>query len=147
MIRITIICVGKKHDALFVDAIRYYEHRLRPYCALAWKVIPASDIDKESDAIIQRVGSRYVMLLDEHGDNMTNEDVAQLFNRLKISARTDVALVIGGAYGVSQKVKKRADITLSLGSLTFPHQLVRVIAVEQLYRSLSLLSGAKYHHR
>lgn len=147
MIRITIICVGKKHDVLFVDAIKHYEHRLKPYCTLAWEIIPASDIDKESNTIIQRAGSRYVILFDEHGENMTNEDVAQLFSQLKNNARTDIALVIGGAYGVSQKVKNRADTTLSLGSLTFPHQLVRVIAVEQLYRSLSLLAGTHYHHR
>lgn len=145
--KISVLCVGKKHDALFVDAINEFEKRLGHYCSFSWHLIASSDKEKESRQILARIkDDMHVMLLDERGTQFTTIEFSDYLERLQNTSTRELAIVIGGAYGVDEQIYKRADDTVALSRLVFPHQLVRLILVEQLYRSYDLLAGGKYHH-
>lgn len=147
MLKILILSVGKKHDAELVGAIEHYEKRLTHYAKVEWQFVPSSSVDQESSEILAKLKpTDRVVLLDETGDKINNTGLAELIEKTQNQAVSRLALVIGGAYGVNNEVKARADNVLSLSGLVFPHQLVRLILVEQLYRSYSILSGGKYHH-
>jgi 23S rRNA (pseudouridine1915-N3)-methyltransferase len=90
--------------------------------------------------------SDFLILLDERGDEYTSEEFARFIQKLQIANKTNIVFLIGGAYGFSDEVYKRADAKIALSKLTFPHQLVRVIFMEQLYRAFTILKGEKYHH-
>jgi 23S rRNA (pseudouridine1915-N3)-methyltransferase len=143
--KITIISVGKQHDSTISEAIATYETRLKKHCNLAWELIPPSDKGQESRRILDRLRG-YVILLDETGVMLSTPDVSARIERLQNDSVKELIIVIGGAYGVTDELKQRADLVWSLSPLVFPHQLVRLILVEQLYRAYDLLSGGKYHH-
>jgi len=146
--KLVVVCVGKKHDSSLQDAIAEYEKRLTGFCDFAWEIVQAGTVDEESRAIINRVeGVDFVALLDETGMSITSEQLAHSLETAQNRSYKKVALIIGGAYGVNRDVFRRADVTLRLSRLTFPHQLVRLIVVEQLYRAYSILAGSNYHHR
>lgn len=149
---IKIICVGKKHDELFAAAIEHYEKRIRRLCTMEWYICPHGQGDEsavrseESLKILDKLPlSAFVVLFDERGKNFTNHNLAQYIQNAQNSSR-DIVIIIGGSYGVSDAVRARANYVLAFGSSVFPHQLIRIMVVEQLYRSLSLLAGSKYHH-
>jgi 23S rRNA (pseudouridine1915-N3)-methyltransferase len=149
---IKIICVGKKHDSIYADAIAHFEKRLGVYTKFAWTLLPHSSLegntarDEESIRIIQKLSQDdYVILLDETGELITSADLASHIERAQNSSRT-ITCIIGGAYGVSEELKNRADLKVAFGRVVFPHQLMRVLVLEQLYRSHSILAGSKYHH-
>lgn len=145
--KILIICVGKKHDALLSPSIEHYEGRLKHFVRVEWQIIPSSDIGSESSSICDKLKPNdKVVLLDEDGKSVDNVGLAQVIEQTQNNAVDRLVLIIGGAYGVNDDVKSRADYIFSLSKLVFPHQLVRLILVEQLYRSYSILSGSKYHH-
>ena len=103
-------------------------------------------VEKESDAILKQIAPRdSVILLDEKGRQRSSRELAALFDELSRGGGS-LTLVLGGAYGVDERVRARAGVTLSLSRLTFPHQLARVILLEQIYRSLTLREGHGYHH-
>ncbi len=88
----------------------------------------------------------FLLLLDEHGKELTSKQWAQEINKWQVSGLQKVIVLIGGSYGVSKAIKQRANLTLSLSKLTFPHRLVKLIIVEQVYRAFTILKGEKYHH-
>jgi 23S rRNA (pseudouridine1915-N3)-methyltransferase len=90
--------------------------------------------------------SSFVILLDENGKEKSTAELANLFEEKMNIGVEKIIFIIGGAFGVSSEVKEKVDLILSLSKLIFPHQLVRVILVEQIYRSISILKGSKYHH-
>lgn len=149
---ITILCVGKKHEQLFAAAIAHYEQRLAPFSRIKWQILAPSGFDgqrardDESNRIVARLSpDDVVILLDEKGRDFTSQDLATYIERARTSSRT-IVCIIGGAYGVNDAVRQRANHCLAFGSSVFPHQLVRVMLLEQLYRAHSLLAGSKYHH-
>ena len=149
---IKIICIGKKHDALYEGAISHFEKRIQHYAKLQWLLLPHSSFEsdearkEESIRILENIQSAdFVLLLDETGKNASSPELASLIDRAQYSSQ-DICIVIGGAYGVDSSVQTRANFVLSFGRAVFPHQLVRLMIVEQLYRSFSILSGGKYHH-
>lgn len=145
--KIKLIVVGKKHSKDLRNLITEYEKRLSKYCDLAWDIIPSSSIDTESMAIEKRLADDdYVVLLDETGQQLNNQELAEKFEALQNSATKQVVFVIGGAYGVNYSLIVRANLVLSFSRLVFPHQLMRVILLEQIYRSYTIISGSKYHH-
>lgn len=146
MLKITIISVGKKHDLIFHSAITSYEQKLRPHCQVSWVLVPSSDMATESQQIINKTNDTYVVLLDQSGTQFSSEDIADFIDKRQTQAQTNVAIVIGGAYGVSDELKAHANQVISLGKLTFPHQLVRLMLLEQLYRGFSILKNTNYHH-
>lgn len=145
--KIVCISVGKKHDKNFAPVIAGYEKRLKKFCDFSWQIIPTSSVDIESSAIERTLkDDDYVILLDERGTQLDNQELAEKLELLQNSAIKRVAIIIGGAYGVNHQLITRANLSLGISNLVFPHQIVRLLVVEQLYRSYSILSGGKYHH-
>lgn len=144
---IVCITVGKKHSPAFVAMISDYEKRLNIYVTFNFLYVPTSDKATESQKILAVIKpDDIVMLLDERGQDFNNMQLASYFDDLKMRSVKRIVIVISGAYGVDQSVFRRATTTVALSKLVFPHQLVRLIVVEQLYRSFNLLAGGKYHH-
>ena len=149
---ITIVAIGKKHESWVLEGIERYESRLKKPFNVEWVLLPHSALSdaaarqEESERILSRCDDRdFVILLDERGDELTSPQLASLLDNTFTAGRT-VTFVIGGAYGVDDRVHQRADIVWSLSPLVFPHQLVRLILIEQLYRAQQISAGHPYHH-
>ena len=149
---IAIIAIGKKHDSWVADGIERYQSRLKKPYDTNWVLLPHSALSDaaarqdESERILSRMDSRdFVILLDERGDELDSPQVSRLLDRTFTAGRP-VVLIIGGAYGVDDRVHQRADVVWSLSPLVFPHQLVRLILAEQLYRAQQIATGHPYHH-
>ncbi len=149
---IKIIAIGKKHESWVSDGITRYETRLKRPFDTEWVLLPHSSRDglaarqDESERILARLKpDDYVVLLDERGKLFDSPALArQLLVPLERSQ--SVVVIIGGAYGVDDTLHRRADLVWSLSPLVFPHQLVRLILAEQLYRSQEIAGGRPYHH-
>ncbi|EYT54537.1 50S rRNA methyltransferase [Leucobacter sp. UCD-THU] len=149
---IRILAVGKRHEAWVADGIDRYEKRLRKPFDASWQLLPHSSREgdaaraEESERILAKVDrDAFLVLLDERGRNVDSPALASALRGAFDSGRT-VTVVIGGAYGVSDRVRERADFVWSLSKLVFPHQLVRLILAEQLYRAQEISAGRSYHH-
>lgn len=149
---IKILAVGKKHESWVADGIARYEKRLRKPFDVSWQLLPHSARDgeaarsEESDRILQRCDrDAFVVLLDERGKNIDSPTLTQTLER-GLGVGRQVVVVIGGAYGVDDRVRSRADFVWSLSQLVFPHQLVRLVLAEQLYRAQEIAGGRPYHH-
>lgn len=145
MKKINIVCVGKIKDFLTL-AINEYTTRLRKFCELNIIELPEAKsecVKKESEEILKKI-SGYVILCDLKGENMTSEEFSQKLDKLFISTST-VTFVIGGSEGVSDEVKSRADLKICFGKFTYPHQLMRVILLEQIYRAFGIKNNTPYH--
>lgn len=149
---IKIIAIGKKHESWVQSGITRYETRLKRPFDTEWVLLPHSSRDgltarqDESERILARLKpDDYVVLLDERGKLFDSPALArQLLAPLEHSQ--SVVVIIGGAYGVDDTLHRRADLVWSLSPLVFPHQLVRLILAEQLYRSQEIAGGRPYHH-
>lgn len=145
--KILIISPGKAHDSTVLEGIQEYEKRLSAHFDVSWAHPAAGSKESEGEAILKLIKeSDQVVLLDERGKDITTEGAAKLLERAMLSGVKRLVFVIGGAFGVSEGVATRANNTIKLSSLVFPHMLVRLILVEQLYRAHSILTGSKYHH-
>ncbi|MDB5165224.1 MAG: rRNA methyltransferase [Candidatus Saccharibacteria bacterium] len=149
---IRILAIGKKHEAWVQTGIERYQKRLKKPFAVEWVLLPHSAKNgsearqNESQTLLSRLtSSDFVILLDETG---TMYDSPSLSDRLAsaFSTRGNVTVIIGGAYGVSEELHRRAQLVWSLSPLVFPHQLVRLLLVEQLYRAQEIAAGHPYHH-
>ncbi|WP_237203677.1 23S rRNA (pseudouridine(1915)-N(3))-methyltransferase RlmH [Rothia endophytica] len=148
---IKIIAVGKKHEKWVTQGIDRYESRLRKPWDVSWVYLPHSSLAEEqaraeeSKRILDKVSSDdYLILLDERGKNLTSPELSALLN--SNLGFKQVVLVIGGAYGVDESVRSRANTVWSLSKLVFPHQLVRLILTEQIYRAGEIANNRPYHH-
>ncbi len=157
--KITLVAVGKIKEKFFADAIGEYGKRLSRYCKL--EIIQVADEktpDKASEAqarqIKEKEGERvlaqikeggYVIALAIEGKMASSEELAEKMERLGIEGKSQVVFVIGGSLGLSEAVMRRADESLSFSRMTFPHQLMRVILLEQIYRSYRIIAGDPYH--
>lgn len=149
---VKVLAVGKKHEKWVVDGIDRYEKRLRKPFDVSWQLLPHSAREgeaartEESDRILAKLDTNaFVVLLDERGRNVDSPELARTL-RGAFDASRQISVVIGGAYGVSDAVRSRADFVWSLSKLVFPHQLVRLILAEQLYRAQEIAAGRPYHH-
>lgn len=149
---ITVIIIGKKHEWWVAEGIERYQKRLRAPWNAVWQLLPHSSLhdalarQQESERILARVKPNdFVVLLDERGKPLDSPAVAALCSQAFTSART-LVFIIGGAYGVNAQVHERADVVWSLSPLVFPHQLVRLILAEQLYRAQQIANNTPYHH-
>ncbi|MFR1832201.1 MAG: 23S rRNA (pseudouridine(1915)-N(3))-methyltransferase RlmH [Lachnospiraceae bacterium] len=157
--KITLITVGKIKEKYLEQAIGEYSKRLSRYCKL--EIIQVADEKTPDQAsalaeeqIKEKEGQRilnhmkegmYVIVLAIQGKMLTSEELAEKIGSLGIGGVSHIAFVIGGSLGLSDEVLRRADCQLSFSKMTFPHQLMRVILLEQIYRSYRILSGAPYH--
>ncbi len=155
--KITILAIGKKHDSKLEASILDYTSRLNHYAKCEWKLVEAKITPSMSSDQIRRIesdtlranisDSDVVTLLDERGSELSSPALAERIQKLMNSGVQSVVFVIGGAYGVDEALMERADFIWSLSKLVFPHQLVRLILTEQLYRAYTILAGEKYHHQ
>lgn len=145
--KVVIISPGKKHDPEFADAIGEYEKRLSKRFPVEWLFPKASDKESEAVAILKSIkDDDFVVLLDERGKEIDSFDFSKLIAKLEQDSTKRMVCIIGGAFGVTADIHARADFTFRLSTLVFPHMLVRLVLVEQLYRASSILAGGKYHH-
>lgn len=132
---------------MIASAINEYEKRLGAHYLIEWVFPSISTTESEGAAILKQVkDGDTVFLLDERGKSYGSPEFAALIDKEQQEGTKRLVLIIGGAFGVSEEVKKRANITLSLSKMVFPHMLVRLILVEQIYRAMTILEGGKYHH-
>lgn len=150
---IRIVAVGKKHESWVVEGIKRYEERLRRPFVIEWLLLPHSAREgdsarqEETERILAKLSNDdFVILLDERGKNISSPALVQILTEPLERAR-DVVIVVGGAYGVNEELFKRASFVWSLSLLVFPHQLVRLIVTEQLYRAQEIAAARPYHHR
>lgn len=146
--KILFLSVGKKHEPSIAEAINDFTSRVSRYASAEWKLIPSNDSkDKEGDSILKALDQRdFVALLDERGSELSSEGLSEFIDARLNASTHRLVFIIGGAYGVSESVEERANVTLALSKLVFPHQLVRLILAEQVYRAFTILKGEKYHH-
>lgn len=149
---ITIITIGKKHEPWITEGVERYEKRLQAPWNVKWVLLPHSALEgpsarqNESQAILNKLGpADYVVLLDERGKLLDSPGLSAHLQQQFVNAK-NVVLVIGGAYGVNDELQQRANFTWSLSPLVFPHQLVRLLLTEQLYRAQEIAAGHPYHH-
>ena len=157
--KITVLCVGKVKEKFFTDAIKEYSKRLSRYCKLeivevADEKTPDGASELEVSQIKEKEAERmekylpdsaYVIALAIEGKKLTSEKLAEKIDSLGISGTSHLVFLIGGSLGMSDRLLKRADYLLSFSDMTFPHQLMRVILLEQVYRSYRIIHGEPYH--
>ena len=152
---INVICIGKIKDKYIIEGIQEFTKRVQLFAKL--KVIELREdgndsnreisIERESEEILKTLEKNkgYNILLDISGKNISSEDMAKEIETLTVKGVSTINFIIGGSYGVSQKIREASNFRLSFSKMTFPHQLMRLILMEQIYRWLSILKNTKYH--
>lgn len=149
---IRLIAIGKRHESWVSEGVYAYEKRLQKPWNCEWVLLPHSSLEgvrareEESERILSRLGSDdFVVLLDERGKLLDSPALSRTIHD-QLERSRPVVCIIGGAYGVNDALTARADLVWSLSPLVFPHQLVRLILAEQLYRAQEIAMGHPYHH-
>lgn len=156
---ISVICIGKLKEKYWTQAVEEYRKRLKSYCNLDIVELKESRLpDKsgpaeeqavkiaEGEEILKRIkDNMYVITLEVKGKMLSSEKLAQKIQQLGIDGHSNIAFVIGGSLGLSEAVSRRADFKLSFSEMTFPHQMMRVVLLEQVYRSFKINRGEAYH--
>ena len=156
--KIALWTLGKPHDAYVKEGITEFTKRLSKYFTVEWQIIPvpknagllpeAEMKQKEGESILALLkDDDYLVALDERGKQLTSEGLSQLIAQRADGGTRRLVFLIGGAYGLHADVLAKARLQWSLSNLTFPHQLMRLILAEQLYRACTILRNEKYHHR
>lgn len=157
--KITILCVGKVKEKFYRDAIGEYQKRLSRYCKLeivevtdektpdgASETVENQIKEKEGNRILSKIREEdYVIALVIDGKMQDSVELSKNIQQLGVRGKSSIVFVIGGSLGLSKEVLKRADEKLSFSKMTFPHQLMRVILLEQVYRSYRIMNGEPYH--
>lgn len=147
--KFTVIAVGKLKERFWADACAEYVKRLRPYAPTQVIEVPDNNPEREAEAILRAIAGRpaqaRVVLLAIDGVQRSSEGFAAHLDSLALHGTSEIVLVIGGSDGVTAKVRQRADETLSFGPITLPHNLARVVLLEQLYRTQKISRGEPYH--
>lgn len=155
--KISLIVIGKTDASYFVDAINEYKNRLVHYIPFEMEIIPdiknvknlrkEQQKEKEGELILKMLQpGDYLVLLDEHGKSFTSMEFATYLERKMHVVSKRLVFVIGGPYGFSEAVYKAASEKISLSKMTFSHQMIRLIFVEQIYRAMTILNNEPYHH-
>lgn len=149
---IKIICIGKIKEQFFKEAIDEYLKRLSKYTKI--EIIELQDInndniniilEKERDLILDKIKEKeYIITLEIEGKELSSIDLSNKINELQIN-NSNITFIIGGSYGLHQDIKDRSNYKLSFSKLTFPHQLFRIMLLEQIYRSYKILNNETYH--
>lgn len=155
--QIEIWSIGKENENYIEDGIQYYFNKTKPYISISLQILQlpkklqTSDITRtkalEEDLILKKLQPHhYLVLLDESGKTLNSIQWSQQMQQCMNQGIKTMVILIGGAFGVSDQIKQKAKQTWSLSNLVFPHQLVRLIVAEQVYRSFSILNNSPYHH-
>lgn len=158
--KITIIAVGKIKEKYLTMGIAEFIKRLTPYCRLSILEVdeermPENPSDAEKAKVLTKEGERmlkhvkegtYLIILDVVGKQASSEELAEKINALGVSGKSDITFIIGGAFGLSPDLLKAASERLSFSKMTFTHQMIRLLLVEQIYRTFKINRGENYHH-
>ena len=159
MVSVHIICVGKMKEKFYLEAAAEYAKRLSGYCRLTVTELPEERLpdrptpaqiqgalEREGTAILAKLprGGKVVAMCIE-GKTMDSPQLSQQMNRWMVEGASDITFLVGGSFGMSQTVKDRAHLRLSMSPMTFPHHLARVMLLEQLYRGFQINEGGRYH--
>lgn len=159
MLKVRLICVGKMKEKFYIDAVSEYAKRLAAYCRfeiveLQEQRLSDSPSQKEIEAALSKealdieksiIKDSFVIAMCVGAKQLKSEELAAKINDLAVSGRAALCFVIGGSYGMSDSVKKKADMRLGMSEMTFPHHLARVMLTEQIYRGFKIIEGSKYH--
>ena len=159
MFDITLIVMGKLKEKFYLSAAAEYEKRLRGYCSFKLIELPEhrlpddpspaeiqAGLDKEAELIFSKVPrGAWLCIFTPEGKILSSEEFAQKLADVKNSGKSSACFLIGSSFGISQRVKDKADFRLSMGKMTFPHHLARIMVLEQLYRAEAIQAGSKYH--
>lgn len=158
MVHINIVCVGKIKEKYLKDAILEYSKRLSKYCKLNIIEVPDEQIpvnvnDKienniksiEGNKILDHLKNSYIIALDLHGKQFTSEEFANKINNISLNFNSTISFIIGGSLGLSDEVINKSNELICFSKLTFPHQLIRIFLLEQIYRSFKILNNETYH--
>ncbi|MBR2503068.1 MAG: 23S rRNA (pseudouridine(1915)-N(3))-methyltransferase RlmH [Oscillospiraceae bacterium] len=160
MQNITIIAMGKVQKGFMLDGCNEYIKRLKTMCNL--KIVQLEDVqlmeknlsdamiqktlDREADEIIKNIPKHsYVIAMCIEGKQMSSEELAKMFSDKAVEGFSNICFIIGSSHGLSDRVKQLSNYKMSMSKMTFPHQLARVMLLEQIYRGFSILGGSKYH--
>ena len=159
MFEITLIAMGKMKEKFYLSAAAEYEKRIKGYCSFKLIELPevrlpedpspaeiTAGLEKEADVILSKVpkGAWFCVFTPE-GKELSSEQFAKTLSEVKISGKSAACFLIGSSFGMAQKIKDKADFRLSMGKMTFPHHLARIMVLEQLYRAEAIQAGSKYH--
>ncbi len=155
MLKIRIVAVGKDKDRWITDGCAHYEKLLSRYASVQWVVIPAARgapsltpdriRKQEAERLLKECGKGFCIALTDQGTLMDSPTLARQLEKWQTQNRGVLSFVIGGAHGLDQAVLDRSQLALSLSPLTFSHQVVRAVLLEQLFRAFSILGGSNYH--
>ena len=159
MLDITLIAMGKLKEKFYLEACAEYEKRLKGYCRFNLLELPevrlpedpspaeiAAGLEKEAEMIFSKIpkGS-WLCVLTPEGKLLSSEALADKIRSVKNAGKSSLCFLIGSSFGMSPRVKEKADFKLSMGPMTFPHHLARVMVLEQIYRAEAIQAGSKYH--
>lgn len=156
--KLRLLCVGRLSESYLREGCALFQERLRHYLPLAveeikeQKAVSRGDLPRaisaEGEQLLARIPTgAFVVVLDERGRGLTSEGLAGLLEHHMVAGTSEWIMVIGGAHGLSDAVRQRADLLLSLSTMTLPHQVVRLLLLEQLYRGCTIIRNEPYHHR
>ena len=159
MFDITLITMGKLKEKFYISAAQEYTKRLSGYCHFTLVELPESrlpenpspaeiavGLEKEAETILARIPkSSWFCVFTPEGKELSSEKFAEKMRDVKLSGKSSAIFLIGSSFGIAPKVKERADFRLSMGPMTFPHHLARIMVLEQLYRAEAIQAGSKYH--
>ena len=159
MFDITLIAMGKLKEKFYISAAEEYAKRLGAYCKFHLLELPevrlpenpspaeiAAGLDREAETIFAKIPKgAYLCIFTPEGKELSSEAFAEKIAQVKLSGKSSMCFLIGSSFGMAPRVKDKADFRLSMGPMTFPHHLARVMVLEQLYRSEAIQAGSKYH--
>ena len=159
MFDITLITMGKLKEKFYISATEEYTKRLGAYCRFKLLELPehrlpedpspaeiSAGLEKEAELILGKIPKgAWLCVFTPEGKELTSEGFAQKLSEVKISGKSAACFLIGSSFGMAQRIKDKADFRLSMGKMTFPHHLARVMVLEQLYRAEAIQAGSKYH--
>ena len=156
--KLSLWTIGKAHESYVKEGIEEFTKRISKYFTVEWLIVPTpknagvlseSDLKKrEADIIFQNLKpDDFLVALDERGKSFTSESLSSFLAQQAMDSTKNTVFLIGGAYGLDETILQKAKVKWSLSGLTFPHQLVRLILAEQIYRACTILRNEKYHHK
>ena len=159
MFEITLITMGKLKEKFYLSAAAEYEKRMKAYCSFKILELPEyrlpenpspaeirAGLEKEADLIESKLPrNSWFCVLTPEGKNISSEELAEKIGSVKLSGKSNACFLIGSSFGIAPRIKEKADFKLSMGKMTFPHHLARIMVLEQLYRAEAIQAGSKYH--
>ena len=143
MLNVTIICCGTLKESYLREAVKEYEKRLSAFCKLTVNEIKEDSLTATKAAVSSFKGFKIALCVE--GNMLSSEELAKKISTLTVDGTSDIAFVIGGSNGIAEDIKKMCQLRLSFSKMTFPHQLMRVILLEQIYRAFTIINNKSYH--